>query len=197
MQLAHAGDDGLAGLSFVGPYLEGGVLLGETLDSGTEALLVGLALRLDGHRDDRGGERHRLENDRLGVVAQRVTGGRVLEAHHGHDHAGDRVGLFFALVRVHLEDLADSLLTALGRVEHGGTGLKRSGVQANVGELAEVRVAHDLEGKSREGLILVRLTLDLGLVANVVTGDRVDVERAGQVADHGVEHGLDALVLEG
>ena len=55
VQLAHAGDDRLAGL-LVGAHLEGRVLLGEPLDRGAQPLLVGLGLRLDRHRDDRGRE---------------------------------------------------------------------------------------------------------------------------------------------
>src|SRR6478735_4322015 len=43
VQLAHAGDDGLAGL-LVGADLEGRVLLGEALDRGAQLLLVALGL---------------------------------------------------------------------------------------------------------------------------------------------------------
>jgi hypothetical protein len=52
VQLAHAGDLGLAGL-LVGADLEGGVLLGELLQRRAHLLLVGLGLGLDGDGDDR------------------------------------------------------------------------------------------------------------------------------------------------
>ena len=99
---------------------------------------------------------------------------------------------------MHPVDLADALLAVLGAVEHRGAGLKATGVDADVGELAQVRVAHDLEGEGREGLVIARLALDgLVLVAGLVALDGRDVERRRKVGDHGVEHGLNALVLEG
>ena len=52
VELAHAGDDGLAGLLVV-VDLEGRVLLGELLDRRAELLLVALGLGLDGDLDDR------------------------------------------------------------------------------------------------------------------------------------------------
>ena len=68
VQLAHAGDDGLPGL-VVGVHLEGRVFLGEPLDRDAELLLVDLRLGLDGHRDDRRREGHRLEDHRLAGIA--------------------------------------------------------------------------------------------------------------------------------
>src|SRR5213078_2455483 len=51
VQLAHAGDDRLAGL-LVGADAEGGVLLGEPLETLAELVLVALRLRLDRDGDD-------------------------------------------------------------------------------------------------------------------------------------------------
>jgi hypothetical protein len=62
---------GLAGL-LVGADLEGRVLLGELLEGLGHLVLVGLGLRLDGHLDDRLGEGHGLEHDRL-VGSHRVS----------------------------------------------------------------------------------------------------------------------------
>ena len=60
-----------------------------------------------------------------------------------------------------------------------------------------MRVAGDLEGQGGQRRVLVGLARDdLVLLAHRVALDRADVERRGQVADDGVEHGLDALVLE-
>src|SRR5699024_8880966 len=52
VQLTHTADDGLAGL-LVQLHGEGRVLFRQLLDGGTQLLLVGLGLRLDGHLDDR------------------------------------------------------------------------------------------------------------------------------------------------
>ena len=64
MQLAHAGDQRLADL-LVGVDAERRVLLGEPLEGDGELVLVGLRLGLDRDLDDRLGERHGLEDDRV------------------------------------------------------------------------------------------------------------------------------------
>src|SRR3954447_160180 len=121
VELPHAGDDGLAGL-LIELDLEGRVLLGQLLDGRAQLLLVALGLRLDGHRDDRRREGHRLEDHRLLRVGQGVTRRRLLHAVDGHDLAGAHARTLFALVGVHLVDLADPLLAVLGAVEHRGPG---------------------------------------------------------------------------
>ena len=89
VQLAHARDDGLAGL-LVGADAERRVLVGQRLERLAELVLVALRLRLDGDVDHRLRELHALEDDRVVAVAQRVAGGRVLEAEAGDDVAGHR-----------------------------------------------------------------------------------------------------------
>jgi hypothetical protein len=53
---------------------------------------------------------------------------------------------------VHLEELADALLLALGRVDDLGAGRHLARVDPDIGELAEERVHGDLEGQRRERL---------------------------------------------
>ncbi len=196
VQLAHTRDDGLAGL-FVGVDLEGRVLLGQPLNRGAQTLLVTLRLRLDRDADDRGREVHGLQDDRVLLVAQRLTGGGLLETHDGDDVAGAHRVDLFTLVRVHAVDLADALLAALHRVEDGGAGLKAPGVDPDEGELAQVRVGHDLERKRGERLVVRGLAGDLDrVVAGLGALDGLDVQRRRQVLDDRVEQGLDALVLE-
>ena len=111
------------------------------------------------------GERHRLEDDRVRLIAQGVTGGGVLEADHRVDVAGHGLVDRVLLVGVHLEELADALLLALGGVEHLGARIDTTRVDADEGQLAEERVRRDLERESRERLFLARLTSeDLFLV---------------------------------
>src|SRR5918997_1061561 len=196
VELAHAGDDRLAGL-LVEADLERRVLLGQLLDGGAELLLVALRLRLDRHRDDRRREGHRLQDHRLLRVGQGVTRRRLLHAVDRDDLAGAHARALFALVGVHLVDLADPLLAVLGAVEHRGPGVQPPGVHADVGQLAQVLVRLDLEGQRRERLALVGVPQDLGLAVEGGADDRLDVQRAGQVVGDGVEQGLDALVLEG
>src|SRR5687768_1061169 len=196
VELAHAGDDRLTGL-FVGLDREGGVLVGEALDRGAELLLVTLGLRLDRDLDHRGRERHRLEDDLVLRVAQGVTGLGVLEAHDGHDLTGTDRRDLLTLVGVHLVDLADPLLAAVDRVDHGRAGLELAGVDPDVDQLAEVGVGGDLVGQAGERLGVARLALDdLLLVVRRVAADGVDVERRRQELHDRVEEGLHALVLE-
>ena len=196
VQLAHAADDGLAGL-LVQVHLEGGVLFGELLDRGAQLLLVALGLGLDGDLDDRVRERHRLEHDLLVRVAQGVTGGGVLEADDGVDVPGGRALDGVLLVGVHLEQLAQPLLLALGRVDDLAARLDGAGVHAHVGQLAEERVRGHLERQAGERLVGVRVAgQQLVFLAGGVPLGRRHVQRGRQVVDDRVEHGLHALVLE-
>ena len=98
---------------------------------------------------------------------------------------------------MHSVDLADALLAVLHAIEHCGTRLEATRIDADIREFAEVRISHDLEGERRERLLVIRLTFDEDLfIAHLVPRDRRDVKRARKVGDNGVEHRLHALVLE-
>ena len=86
VQLAHAGDDRLAGV-LVGEDAEGRIFFREALEGDAHLFLVDLGLRLDGHRDNRLREGRRLEEDREIFVAERVAGGDILDADDGGDVA--------------------------------------------------------------------------------------------------------------
>ena len=195
VKLAHAGDDGLAGL-LVGVYAEGRVLLGQLGETNGHLLLLGLGLGLNGNVDDGIGELDGLEDDGLVLVAEGVTGLGVLEANAGNDVAGRALLTVNTVVGVHLEDAAQALLAVLDGVVDIGACLRLARVHADVGELAHVRVGHDLEGQGREGLLGIRVT-DLGLALEVLAINLGNVKRAGQVVHDGVEELLDALVLVG
>ena len=190
-------DDRLAGL-VVGVDLERRVLLGQRAERLAELVLVGLGLRLDRHRDHRLGELHPLEHDRVGRVAERVTGGGVLEADGRDDVAGEHRVLVLAVVGVHLEDAADALLAGPWcALSTDAPVVERARVHAEVGELADVRVAHDLERERRERLGVVGVAASSSSSPfTSVPSIGGDVERARQVVDDRVEQRLDALVLE-
>src|SRR5699024_3278068 len=197
VQLTHTADDGLAGL-LVQLHGEGRVLFRQLLDGGTQLLLVGLGLRLDGHLDDRIREVHVLEDDRVSGVGQGVTGCGVLQADECVDVTSGCAVNRLLLVGVHLEQLADALRLVLGGVDDLVAGLHRTGVDADVGQLAEERVNGDLERQSGERLVAGRLAVALNLaVLRVKALDRADVYRVRQVVDDGVQDRLDALVLVG
>src|SRR5699024_3002571 len=197
VQLTHTADDGLAGL-LVQLHGEGRVLFRQLLDGGTQLLLVGLGLRLDGHLDDRIREVHVLEDDRVSGVGQGVTGCGVLQADECVDVTSGCAVNRLLLVGVHLEQLADALRIGLGGVDDLVAGLHSTGVDADVGQLAEERVNGDLERQSGERLVAGRLAVALNLaVLRVKALDRADVHRVRQVVDDGVQDRLDALVLVG
>ena len=159
MQFAHAGDDDLAGL-LVGLNIERRIFGHQLLQADAELLLVGLGLRLDGERDDGLREVHRLEHDRLFLVAQRVAGRDALQA----DSRGDvtRVDFldFLALVRVHLQQSADALGALLGRVVDGRARGEHAGIHAEERELPDERVSHDLECERGERRVVFRRAID-------------------------------------
>ena len=131
-------------------------------------------------------------------VAERVAGGGVLEADGGDDVAGEDGVLVLAVVGVHLQDAADALLAVLGRVRAPWLPVgELAGVDAEVGELADVGVAHDLERQRGERLAVVGRALELldALAGRcpVIGGTSSGL---GQVVDDRVEQGLHALVLE-
>ena len=101
MQLAHAGDEGLARLLVV-LDAEGGVLLGQALQRHGQLVLVGLGLGLDGDLDDRLREDHRLEDDGVLRVGERVAGEGLAQAHRGGDVAGRDLLDLLAVIGVQL-----------------------------------------------------------------------------------------------
>src|SRR4051812_28873440 len=199
VQLAHAGDLGLAGL-LVRLDLEGRILLGQAAEGDRHLLLVGLGLGLHRDLDDRLGELDRLELDRRVGRRKRVAGDDLLDADAGGDVAGEDLAELLAVVRVHHQDAPDPLGAAGRHVEDARAGLELARVDAEVRELADERVGHDLERERGERRAVVgrpRLLLRLLLAADLdAAGDGRDVERARQVVEDGVEQRLDALVLE-
>ena len=196
MQLAHAGDDGLARL-LVGGHAERRILLGELLQRDAHLVLLGLRLRLDGDVDNRLGELHGLEDDRMVGVAQRVAGGGVLQAHDRDDVARGAAVDVHALVRVHLQKAPDALLLVLRGVHHVRAGLELARVHAQVGQLAHERIGHDLERERAERLLEVGAALVFLARVGVRALDGGDVDRRGHVVHHAVKQLLHAFVLVG
>ena len=175
-------------------HAERRVLLGEALQALPELVLVGLRLRLDRDRDDGVGERHRLEHDRRRVDGERVAGGRDFRPDGGGDLAGADLVALLAVVGVHLQDAADPLGLARRRVQHRPPAL--AGVDAEVRELADVRVGHDLEGEAANGAS----SLASRTISAPSSGRRPApaARRAGSAGSRRrVEQRLHALVLEG
>ena len=194
VQLAHTGDDGLTGL-LVGVGLEGGVFFRQLHERDGHLLLTRLGLGLDRDVDDRFGELHALEHDRLVGIAKRVARGRIFETDQRDDVAGVSLFDLGTAVGVHSDDTSDPLALVLGAVEHIRTRLDDAGVDAEERQLTDERIRHDLERKTAERRVVVRLAVhDVVLVVGIVAFDRRDVDRRGQIVDDGVEQQLNALV---
>ena len=181
----------------VGGHAERRVLLGKLLQRDGHLVLLGLGLRLDGDVDNRIGELHGLQDDGSVLGAEGVTGGGVLQADDRDDVACGALVDVDALVGVHLQKTADALLLALDGVEHVAAGLEGARVHAQVGELADVGVGHDLEGERGERGLRVGRTLLLLAGIRVGALDSRDVDRGRHVVDDSVEQLLNALVLVG
>ena len=196
VQLAHAGDDGLAGF-LVGVHAEGRIFDRQLLQGEAHLFLVDLGLRLDGLRNHGCRELHALENDLVVRIAERGAGGDVRNADAGSDVAGAHFVNGLALVGVHLDQAADALLLAGDRVVDRVTGVQHAGVDADESQRADKLVGHDLECQGRERLAVVGVPLDqLGLVVRIGALDRRNFGRRREIINHGVEHHLHALVLE-
>jgi hypothetical protein len=122
--------------------------------------LVGLGLGLDGLRDHRLREHHLFERDDRGRVAQGFAGGHFPQAHAGGDVAGQDFLDLFTLVRVHLQDPADAFLLAADRVVDRVARLQHARVDTHEGQLADIRVGHQLERQRGELLVVVGLAHD-------------------------------------
>ena len=101
MELAHARDEGLARFG-IALDDESRVFLGEALEGDGKLFLVGLALGLDAHRDNRVGEGRGLEADFVFAVAESVARDDVLGAYDGA--YGTAVSLFNVVALVGLDD---------------------------------------------------------------------------------------------
>ncbi len=178
MQLAHALDDGLAGL-VIDRDAERRIFLGETVQRHAELLLVALGLGLDGDLDDRLRELHALQDHRLVRIAQRVAGGHVLEAGDGDDVAGKGFLDVLAVIGVHQQHAADPLLLVLHRVGQRLAGLDLARIDAAEGERADEGIVHDLEGEHGERRVVGRragplprsVFTSMPLIAGTSSGD--------------------------
>ena len=86
VQLPHSADDRLAGL-FIGRHPQRRILLGKLLQRLSHLFLIRLGLRLDRDVDDRIRKGHLFKNDRIRLIAERISRARVLEPHGCDDVA--------------------------------------------------------------------------------------------------------------
>jgi hypothetical protein len=147
--------------------------------------------------DDGRRKLHRLEDDRLVIVAERVARARVLEPDRRCDVARPYFLDLLALVRVHLQQTADALASILRGIVHVGSGLEHARVDAEERQLSDEWVGRDLERQRRERRFIGgRALVERLVVMREMSLDRLDVDWRRQEVDHRIEQRLDALVLE-
>ena len=124
-----------------------------------------------------------------------VAAGRI-DAHDGDDVTGIGRVDFLTLVGMHPHDPAEALLLARALVDVGLALLDRALVDPHEGELA-IGIVDDLEGHRHQ--LLGRIGNEIERLVDIVPflGDHLPLQRAGEVANDGVEERLHALVLVG
>ena len=196
VQLAHAGQNRLAGIG-IGGDAQRGIFLHQLADGDAELLLVGLCLGLDGELDDRGRKVDGLENYRRSVVADRVAGRDRLQSDRGADIAREDFLNLFTLVGVHLYQAADALVAALGDVVDRIARVQVARIDTDEDELPHVGVGHDLEDQRRERRLVVGPALDDHFrIVHRSALHRRNIHGRRQIIHHRVEQVLHALVLE-
>ena len=129
-------------------------------------------------------------------VAEGVAGCGVLHADCRRDVTRIAGVDILALVCVHLQDSSQPLGLLLGGVVHGIACMNNARIHAEIAELSDERVGHDLERQRRERLGIRRMAILL-LALRVGTADCGDIGRAGHIIDDGIEQLLHALVSVG
>ena len=193
VELAHAGDHGLAGF-LIGGDSEGGVFLGQGGQRFGELLHVALGLGLHSHRDHRFGDEQGLQNDAVVGIAEGVASGGVLQAENSAEVASAQLVHLFAVVSLKHHQTGDALFDVLGGVEHVAAFGQHAGIHPNEGELS-VGIRHDFEGQGAEGCVVVGRTNRLAAIGQD-TLNRGHVDGGGQVIDHSVENQLNTFVLK-
>ena len=196
MELAHARDDRLAGL-FVRICLKGRVLLGELRECDAHFLLTGLRLGFNRNADNGLRELHRLKDDRVLFIAERVAGRRVLQTDRSRNIAGINHFDILTVVGVHLHDAADTLGVVLRGVVNCGARRQRTGVHAEEAQLTDERVCRNLKRKRGKRLVIGGVTDIVLLRIGIHALDSRNVRRRGHIVHDRVQKFLNTLVFVG
>src|SRR3989338_7753639 len=132
----------------------------------------------------------------LVFVSEIVRSLRILQAYGGGNFSGENLFHLFSLVRLEAHDSAQALFGLRGRIIDISAALNGTGVHAEEGELANEGICLKLEGKCREWLLVRGVAHYLLARPRISALDRRNVEGARQVINDGVEHKLNALVLQ-
>ncbi len=115
MKLAHAAQNGLPGLP-IGLEMQRGIGAHHLAEGRAEFFLIDLVLCLHRDADDRVGEAHALQDDRIRGIAQGIAGFRVGERYQRDDVAGARLLDGIRFLGKHFHHTADLLALAARRI---------------------------------------------------------------------------------
>ena len=196
MHLAGPGQDQLLDLAVV-PESKGGILLVKPGETGTDLLLVVLALRQDGHVRHGLGEVHPFQAEGLLPRTQGIAGVGVLQLHGGPDLAGADDVQFIAGVAVGVVDLAEPFRRVFRRVVHVAAVLDFSGKNPEIGEFPDVGLGDRLEHQRGQRAGRIRVQRDFLAAARWGCRHRRAVRRRSHVRGRRVHHAGDADVCRG
>ena len=130
-------------------------------------------------------------------IAQGIAGAGVLQSYRRRDIA--RVAAFdiLTVVRVHLQDSADTLIVVLVGVVHRGTGVDGTGIHTEEAQLAHKGVGHNLERQSGERLVVGGVADHFFFGFRVNTLNRRYIRRGGHIIHDRIQQLLYALVAVG
>ena len=131
------------------------------------------------------------------LITQSITSGGVLQTDNGSNITCVAAVDILAVVGVHLQDTAHTLLGVLHGVVDSGTCLNLTGVNTEVCQLTNERVGSDLEGQSGKGSVVGRRTGLLLFGLRVHALDVLDVGRGGHIVNDRIQQLLNAAVLVG
>src|SRR5262249_40750471 len=155
-----------------------------------------LSLRLNRDCDDRLRELNRLENNCIIFRTKGIASGRILEPYCGCDVACIYLFDLFALIGMHLQNTANTLLLLLSRIVDIGSRVEHARINTEEAKLTNEGVSHNLESQRRKGFCIRSVTLDL-IPADIYTLNGRDVHRRGQVGYNGIKKILNAFILKG
>ena len=131
------------------------------------------------------------------LITQSITGGGVLQTDNSSNITCIAAVDILAVVGVHLQDAAHTLLAVLHGVVDSSTCLDLTGVDTEVCQLTNERVGSDLEGQSCEGSVVGRRTGLLLFGLRIHTLDVLNIGRSGHIVNDSVQQLLHTAVLVG
>jgi hypothetical protein len=193
MQLAHAGDDGLACL-LIGMLTEGRIFFCKLCKSNAHLILTCFGLRLDCQLNNGFREFHGLQDYRMLLITDGITGCSKLKAYCSSDITGINLFQLHSLVCMHLQDTSNTFLFIFCCIQHIRTSVHSTGIHTEVSKLTYEGVCHDLECQSRKRLFIRRMSDNL-VAFQIHTFNRRDIKRRRHILYDCIQKLLHALVL--